>query len=259
MSDHKRALAVYAQTVPAASFERTSVTEVKWVACSQVYEKSTNLVAQDINNKLVLSFLAKKFLLLRVVCSLGSIPMRFEVEIVCAQIAHIELHAFEAVDPTVRFNMKSMNSGVILGVEQFCQVKEKDHADDNSDNSDRGLRGWEFCPFSPFFANFSTFTKIPQVPSFQAHSPVKTVFPKNAKNARKSQNTPSTNPYQNETQFSPLSLKSRSSGHPRPTKSVICPPVISGTNSRASSLKSAKFRHGTAGLSNGEGETENQL
>ena len=134
VSDHKRALAVYAQTVPAASFERTSVTEVKWVACSQVYEKSTNLVAQDINNKLVLSFLAKKFLLLRVVCSLGSIPLRFEVEIVCAQIAHIELHAFEAVEPTVRFKL---NSEVILGVEQFCQVKEKDHADTNSDNSDR--------------------------------------------------------------------------------------------------------------------------
>ena len=107
-----------------------------------------------------------------------------------------------------------------------------------------GLRGWEFCPFSPFFANFSTFTKIPQVPSFQAHSPVKTVFPKNAKNARKSQNTPSTNPDQNETQFSPLSLKSGVSRHPRQPKSVICPPVISGTNSRASSLKSAKFRHG---------------
>jgi hypothetical protein len=64
-----------------------------------------------------------------------------------------------------------------------------------------------------------------------------TVFPKNAKNARKSQNTPSTNPYQNETQFSPLSLKSGVSRHPRQPKSVICPPVISGTNSRASSLK----------------------
>ena len=115
-----------------------------------------------------------------------------------------------------------------------------------------GLRGWEFCTICPFFANFSTFTKIPQVPSFQAHSPVKTVFPKNAKNARKSQNTPSTKPYQNETQFSPISLKSRSSRHPRQPKSVICPPVISGKNSRASSLKSAKFRHGTAGLSNVE-------
>jgi len=89
-----------------------------------------------------------------------------------------------------------------------------------------------------------------KVPSFQAHSPVKTVFPKNAKNARKSQNTPSTNPYQNETQFSPLSLKSRTSRHPRQPKSALCPPVISGTNPRASSLKSAKFRHGTAGLSN---------
>jgi hypothetical protein len=64
-----------------------------------------------------------------------------------------------------------------------------------------GLRGWEFCPFCPFFATFSTFTKIPQVPSFRAHSPVKTVFRQNPKNARKSQNTPSTNPYQNETQF----------------------------------------------------------
>ena len=101
----------------------------------------------------------------------------------------------------------------------------------------RGLRGWEFCTISPFFAHFPTFTKIPQVPSFQAHSPVKTVFAKNAKNARKSQNTPSTNPYQNETQFSPLSLKSPTSRHPRQPKSVICPPVISGTNSRASSLK----------------------
>ena len=77
-----------------------------------------------------------------------------------------------------------------------------------------GLRGWEFCTICPFFAHFSTFTKISQVPSFQAHSPVKTIFRQNAKNARKSQNTPSTNPYQNETQFSPLSLKSRTSGHP---------------------------------------------
>jgi hypothetical protein len=52
-------------------------------------------------------------------------------------------------------------------------------------------------------------------PSFQAHySPVKTVFPKHAKNARKSQNTPSTNPYQNETQFSSSSLKSGISRHP---------------------------------------------
>ena len=77
-----------------------------------------------------------------------------------------------------------------------------------------GLRGWEFCTICPFFAHFSTFTKISQVPSFQSHSPVKTVFRQNAKNARKSQNTPSTNPYQNETQFSPFSLKSRTSGHP---------------------------------------------
>ena len=78
-----------------------------------------------------------------------------------------------------------------------------------------GRRGWEFCTICPFFAHFSTFTKIShQVPSFQSHSPVKTIFRKNAKNARKSQNTPSTNPYQNQTQFSPLSLKSRSSRHP---------------------------------------------
>jgi hypothetical protein len=105
-----------------------------------------------------------------------------------------------------------------------------------------GLRGWEFCPFCPFFANFSTFTKIPQVPSFQAHSPVKTVFRQNPKNARKSQNTPSTNPYQNETQFPLSSLKNATSGHARPPKSVLCPPVISVT----------KFRHGTAGLSNVE-------
>ena len=102
-----------------------------------------------------------------------------------------------------------------------------------------GLRGLEFCPFSPFFAHFSTFTKIPQVPSSQAHSPVKTVFRQNPKNARKSQNTPSTNPYQNETQF-PLSSLKNASGHARPPKSVLCPPVISVM----------KFRHGTAGLSN---------
>jgi hypothetical protein len=73
-----------------------------------------------------------------------------------------------------------------------------------------GLRGWEFCPICPFFANFSTFTKIPQVPSFQAHSPVKTVFRQNPKNARKSQNTPSTNPHQNETQFPLSSLRDQS-------------------------------------------------
>jgi hypothetical protein len=95
----------------------------------------------------------------------------------------------------------------------------------------QGLRGCEFCPFSPIFANFSTFTKIPQVPSFQAHSPVKTVFRQNPKNARKSQNTPSTNPYQNDTQFPLSSLKNATSGHARPPKSVLCPPVISGTNS----------------------------
>jgi hypothetical protein len=100
-----------------------------------------------------------------------------------------------------------------------------------------GLRGWEFCPFSPFFANFSTFTKIPQVPSFQAHSPVKTVFRQNPKNAPKSQNTPSTNPYQNETQFPLSSLKNATSGHARPPKSVLCPPVISGTNSRQNTLE----------------------
>jgi hypothetical protein len=62
----------------------------------------------------------------------------------------------------------------------------------------QGLRGWELCTICPFFATFSTFTKIPQVPSFQAHSPVKTVSRQNPKNARKSQNTPSTNPYQND-------------------------------------------------------------
>ena len=78
-----------------------------------------------------------------------------------------------------------------------------------------GLRGWEFCTICPFFANFSSFTKISQVPSFQAHSPVKTVFRQNAKNARKSQNTPSTNPYQNETQFPLSSLKNENSGHAR--------------------------------------------
>ena len=100
-----------------------------------------------------------------------------------------------------------------------------------------GLRGWEFCPFCRFFANFSTFTKISKVPSFQAHSPVKTIFRKNPKNARKSQNTPSTNPYQNETQFPLSSLKNATFGHARPPKSVLCPPVISGTNSRQNSLK----------------------
>ena len=78
----------------------------------------------------------------------------------------------------------------------------------NNDVPLGGLRGWEFCPFSPFFAIFFTFTKISQVPSFQAHSPVKTVFRQNPKNARKSQNTPSTYRYQNETQL-PLSR-----GHP---------------------------------------------
>jgi hypothetical protein len=100
-----------------------------------------------------------------------------------------------------------------------------------------GLRGWEFCPFSQFFAHFSTFTKIPQVPSFQAHASVKTVFRQNPKNARKSQNIPSTNPYQNETQFPLSSLKNATSEHARPPKSVLCPPVISGTNSRQNSLK----------------------
>jgi hypothetical protein len=75
-----------------------------------------------------------------------------------------------------------------------------------------GLRGWEFCTICPFFANFFTFTKIPQVPSFQAHSPVKTVFAETPKNAPKSQNTPSTNPYQNETQ---ISLKFPSERHLR--------------------------------------------
>jgi hypothetical protein len=105
----------------------------------------------------------------------------------------------------------------------------------------RGLRGWEFCTICPFFANFSTFTKISQVPSFQAqHSPVKTVFRQNPKKRPKSQNTPSTSPYQNKTQFPLSSLKLGTSGHARPPKSVLCPPVISVT----------KFRHGTAGLSN---------
>ena len=105
-----------------------------------------------------------------------------------------------------------------------------------------GLRGWEFCTICHFFAKFSTFTKIPQVPSFQSQTPVKTVFPETPKNSRKSQNTPSTNPYQNDTQFPLSSLKNATSGHARPPKSVLCPPVISGT----------KFRHGTVDLSNGE-------
>ena len=119
--------------------------------------------------------------------------------------------------------------------QQRAQCREKRSPQLRTESG--GLRGWEFCPFSPFFATFSTFTKIPQVPSFQAHSPVKTVFRENPKNARKSQNTPSTNPYQNETQFPSSSLKNATSGHARPPKSVICPPVISGTNSRQNSLK----------------------
>mmetsp|Transcript_7443 Transcript_7443/g.27996 ORF Transcript_7443/g.27996 Transcript_7443/m.27996 type:complete len:274 (+) Transcript_7443:293-1114(+) len=116
----------------------------------------------------------------------------------------------------------------------------------------RGLRGWEFCPFPPIFANFSTFTKIPQVPSFQAHSPVKTVFRQNPKNARKSQNTPSTNPYQNETQISSSSLKNATSGHARPPKKCTLPsrencslpkhtPYQNETQFPLSSLKNANF------------------
>jgi hypothetical protein len=140
----------------------------------------------------------------------------------------------------------------------------------------QGLRGGEFCTICPFFAHFSTFTKIAQVPS--AHSPVKSIFRTNPKNARKSQNTPSTKPYQNDTQFSPSSLKNATSWNARTPKSAICPPVnLPGktetpkkrpstrnkTQFPLSSLKNAKFRHGTAGLSNvevspmGQGETEN--
>jgi hypothetical protein len=96
-------------------------------------------------------------------------------------------------------------------------------------------KGLGVCTICPFFAKFSTFTKIPQVPSFQAHSSVKTVFRQNPKNARKSQNTPSTNPYQNETQFPLSSLKNATSGHARPPKRALYPPVISGTNSRQNS------------------------
>jgi hypothetical protein len=97
-----------------------------------------------------------------------------------------------------------------------------------------------FAPFPQFSPIFPLCTKIPQVPSFQAHSPVKFIFRQNSKNARNSQNTPSTKPYQNETQFPLSSLKSGISRYPRQPKSVICPPVISVT----------KFRHGTSGLSN---------
>jgi len=106
-----------------------------------------------------------------------------------------------------------------------------------------GAKGIAVLHHLPIFRQFFHLHEIPQVPSFQAHSPVKTVFRQNPKNARKSQNTPSTNSYQNETQFPLSSLKNATSGHARTPKSVLCPPVISVT----------KFRRGTVGLSNGGG------
>jgi hypothetical protein len=51
---------------------------------------------------------------------------------------------------------------------------------------------------------------------------VKTIFCRNAKNAQRSQYTPSTNPYQNETQFPLSSLKNATCGHARPPKSALC-------------------------------------
>ena len=119
-----------------------------------------------------------------------------------------------------RRNTRGSKDGinVKIGMSQSgvtARLKSYTHMSSNFDQRFPGLRGWEFCTICPFFAIFSAFTKISQVPSFQAHySHVKTVFRQNPKNAPKSQNTPSTNPYQNETQFSPLSLKSRTSRHP---------------------------------------------
>ena len=49
-----------------------------------------------------------------------------------------------------------------------------------------------------------------------------------------------------------VEVKSRPGMVGKKPNSVTCPPVISGTNSRASSLKLTKFRHGTAGLSSVE-------
>jgi len=78
-----------------------------------------------------------------------------------------------------------------------------------------GLRGdSSFAPFADFSPIFPLSQKSLN-PSFQAHSPVKTVFRRNAKNAPKSQNTPSTNPYQNETQFPLSSLKNADFGNPK--------------------------------------------
>jgi hypothetical protein len=65
-----------------------------------------------------------------------------------------------------------------------------------------GAKGLGVLHHLPIFRQFFQFHKNPQSSvSFQAHSPVKTVFRQNPKNTRKSQNTPSTNPYQHETQF----------------------------------------------------------
>ena len=109
-----------------------------------------------------------------------------------------------------------------------------------------------FAPFAQFSPIFPTSQISPKFRHFRHILPWKPFSAKTQRNARKSQNTPSTNPYRNETQFPLSSLKNATSGHARPPKSALCPPVISGTNSRQNSLKNAKFRHGTAGLSNGE-------
>ena len=45
----------------------------------------------------------------------------------------------------------------------------------------QGLRGWEFCTICQFFAHFSNLRNFPKVPSFRSETPVKSVFPRNAK------------------------------------------------------------------------------
>jgi len=103
------------------------------------------------------------------------------------------------------------------------------------DSGTQGAKGLGVLHHLPNFSRiFPLSQKSLKFPSFQAHSPVKTVFRQNPKNA-KSQNTPSTNPYQNDTQFPLSSLKNATSDHARPPKSVLYPPVNSGTNSRQNS------------------------
>ena len=103
--------------------------------------------------------------------------------------------------------------------------------------SGAGAKGLGVLHHLPIFRPFFHFHKNPSSSVISGTFSVKTVFRQNPKNARKSQNTPSTNPYQNETHFPLSSLKNATSGHARPPKSVLCPPVISGTNSRQNSLK----------------------